>query len=268
MANPKTLSNNTAGVLFTDRRKFYINPQSVAELQPDVTPFLTFLIAKGARGTNDPDFKMFEHRNKWLDQHFSVNDGTPSAWGSSGAPGGTVTVAVDTITGVSLDDGLIGKTVEILDSAETTYKGVARVDAIDAGANTVTLRAIGNAEASDFAMSALADNDIMYVQGTAYGEGTTAPESSHDDLDVVYNSCQIFKTSVEVTGTLKEAALRGYSNELARLRRERAKEHKIQIERSLLYGTRQGTGHSGTANDKFATTISDPNGNTVIEYGY
>jgi len=79
-------------------------------------------------------------------------------------------------------------------------------------------------------------NSYYVVVGTAFGEGTKAATAWADEIAVVYNQCQIFKTACEVTGTLLEAALRGESDELARLRLQKSQEHKIQKERAFLFG--------------------------------
>ena len=84
------------------------------------------------------------------------------------------------------------------------------------------------------------DGDECIVIGNAHGEGSSAPEAWADELDVVYNSCQIFKTPLQVTGTLEAAVLRGESSELARLRRMKAQEHKMQKEKAFLFGQRVG----------------------------
>ena len=64
----KNLSGS--GVLFTDRRDFYISPQVVKELWTDVTPFTTIVANQEQRTPTDPLFKMFEHRNPWQNQEF------------------------------------------------------------------------------------------------------------------------------------------------------------------------------------------------------
>ena len=52
-----------------------------------------------------------------------------------------------------------------------------------------------------------ANGDYLVVVGNAYGEGTSAGTAWSDELAVVYNQCQIFKTPLEITGTLLEASL-------------------------------------------------------------
>ena len=71
MATSKNLSaGGASGVLYTDRRDFYIDPQVTKELWTDVSPFTTVISNKETRQTNDPVFKMFEHRNPWVKQLF------------------------------------------------------------------------------------------------------------------------------------------------------------------------------------------------------
>jgi hypothetical protein len=211
-----------------------------------------------------------EHRSGFHNQKFVVNDSSISAWSASGAPGGTATVdAADGIVGLSssVDSSYLNLTVEIWDTTLSTYKGLALITAVSSGA--ITFKSLGNPRATDNIALALADNDVCLVIGNAFGEGTEAPDAFADELQVVYNSTQIFKTAVEITGTLYEAALRGYSNELARLRGEKSKEHKMQMNQTLLKGARaNGIGSTdlagdNTSTDSFATHVTDANGKTV-----
>ena len=48
-----------SGVLYTDRRDFYISPQVVKELWTDVAPFTTVVASRETRTPTDPLFKMF-----------------------------------------------------------------------------------------------------------------------------------------------------------------------------------------------------------------
>ena len=99
----------------------------------------------------------------------------------------------------------------------------------------------------------LANNDVCSVIGNAQGEGQTSPEAWADELEMVWNSTQIFKTPLEITGTLLQASLRGESSELARLRNIKNQEHKMQKEKAFLFGTRLG----GTNLDQGADTFAD-----------
>lgn len=261
----KTLA--ASGVLYTDRRNFYIDPSYYAKLYPMVAPFATIMWAKGVQTTPDADFKCFEHRASWRYQYFLVNAGSPSAWSASGVPGATVAVAMDGAVGVSIDSSLLQAEVEIWDSTETTLKGYAFVSAVSG--STVTLKALGHPEVSNQAMTALADNDKIFVIGTAFGEGTEAPDATSDELEVVWNSTQEQKTSVEITKALQNAVLRGRSDELSRLREDRGNEHKIKKARTYYWGMRTGgiggTAHGagGGADSTFIGHTTDAAGNTV-----
>jgi hypothetical protein len=251
----KSLANATSGILWTDRRDFYISPNVTKELWTDAAPFLTIMANRGIEQVGDPDYKMFEHRAGWVDQRFLIN-ASPDSWTASGDPGGTLTadnsVVVDGLVGLggaaAGDASLVGLEVEIWDTTLATYKGVAVVTAFSSG---VKLKALGNPRAATNRMVTLADNDVLIVIGSSFGEGSVSPDAFSDDLSVVYNSCQIYRTPVEITGTLyANTKLRGYSNELARLRKDKNFEHKLQKEKSLLYGVRiGGTGSIDLASD-------------------
>ena len=110
MATGKNLSGS--GVLYTDRRDFYISPQVVKELWTDVTPFTTVVANQEQRTPPDPLFKMFEHRNPWQNQRFvSATDVANLAAGDSESGA----MDVDGIVGIasSCDDSWIGLVCEV-----------------------------------------------------------------------------------------------------------------------------------------------------------
>jgi hypothetical protein len=221
---------SASGVLFTDRRNFYIDPQVTKELWTDVTPFTTVIANKETRNVPDPVFKMFEHKQPWVKQsfHAASSEGGSTAEGTEGD-----NFDVDNIVGLPTPDASwLGLEVEVWDSTETTKKGVAIVTTVT-DSDTIQVTGVGNA-------LDVVNNDVFHVIGNAHGEGGYSPEAWADELKVVYNSCQIFKNPLEITGTLLEAALRGESSELARLRMQKSQEHKIQKERAFLFGKRIG----------------------------
>ena len=248
----KILGNS--GVLYTDRRDFYISPQVVKELWTDVSPFTTVLSNRETRsGLADPQYKMFEHRNPWQKQQFVCNENMVSL-----AAGDTASDPMDikTISGLvdPADSSYIGYQCEVWDTTLATKRGVVLITAVDAG-GAVSFKNMGDAAVD------IDSNDVLIVVGNAHGEGTEAPEAWADEISVVYNQAQIFKTPVEVTGTLYAAALRGESNELARLRTQKSQEHKVQKERAFLFGRSpiNLTG-TGTFND---SSLTDANGKIV-----
>jgi hypothetical protein len=260
MATEKQLFNGGASsVLYTDRRNFYIDPQTVHQLWTDVAPFTTMISSMGSRSTNDPVFKMFEHRNPWVKQEFTI--GTDVA--SLGA-GDTESAAI-TPSGIvglpAVDDSWIGLVCEVWNADKTTSKGNILITSRSSA--TVDFKNLNDAAID------VTNTDIAIVVGNAHGEGTEAPEAWADELQVVWNSTQIFKTPLQITGTLLQAALRGESSELERLRLQKNQEHKIQKEKAFLFGTRVGGTNlgdnmKGTSDDTFGDTgRTTPAGNLV-----
>lgn len=258
------------GKLYDVRREFFITPQVTRELFTDVSPFVTFVSSRGITQTPDPDFKMFEHRSGWINQKCTVTISGGVGWEEGGGVPGAlcVGIVVETVSGLpsKVDNSWLGLVVEIYDADNETYKGVARIYAVVAGdvgsTGKITLQALGNPQDDENACGDLVTGDNLQVIGTAFGEGTEAPDGWSDELEVVYNSTQIFKTAVEVTGTLYEAALRGYSDELARLRIDKNREHKIQKERAFLLGVRAG-GIGMAESDSHAYHETDAEGHMV-----
>ena len=245
-----------SGVLYTDRRDFYISPQVTKELWTDVAPFTTLISNREIRDVKDPLFKMFEHRNPWVKQEFAINKGTPGTVPNSDV--GLGSLPIDGIVGLasSADSSYIGLVVDVWNAAGSTSKGQAVITAV-ASNGELTLKSLGGT-------IGLADNDVCKVIGNARGEGSSAPEAWSDELEVVWNSCQIFKTPLQVTGTLEAAVLRGEASELARLRRMKAQEHKMQKEKAFLFGKRLGGTNLSGSSDTFADSgRTDADGNLI-----
>lgn len=80
------------------------------------------------------------------------------------------------------------------------------------------------------------DQDPARVVTNAIPEGHGTPTAWSDELVHVWGSTQIMKTPMSLTGSLANAKLRGYNNERARIRDEKAKEHKLKLERMYLMG--------------------------------
>ena len=235
-------NGGTAGVLFTDRRDFYVSPQVVKELWTDVAPFTTVISNRETRKVPDPIFKMFEHRNPWVKQKFTAGSGSATSIADNDTG-----VAVDTITAItglssSVDDSWLGLVCECWNAAEDAKLGVVVVK-VATDASAVTVVSVSGAFSPT-------TTSVYHVIGNAQGEGMTSPEAWSDELQVVYNSSQIFKTPLQITGTLLAASLRGESSELARLRAQKNQEHKMQKEKSFLFGSRVGgTDLGGSAYD-------------------
>ncbi len=237
-----------SGVLYTDRRNFYVDPQVTKELWTDVAPFTTLISNIEQRDVPDPTFKMFEHRNPWVKQEFQSATNVAER---SAADAESDNMDITGIKGLaaSADSSYVGLVCEVWDSTKSTKRGNAIISSV-VDANTIKFKVMGDAAID------VASGDFFIVVGNAHGEGSSAPDAWSDELGVVWNSTQIFKTPLQVTGTLEAAVLRGESSELARLRRMKAQEHKMQKEKAFLFGKRVGgTGldiYDGSTSDSFA----------------
>jgi hypothetical protein len=257
-SNAKTLGSS--GVLYDDRRDFYMRPNVVKELWTDVTPFTTVVSNQQTiTGLADPQFKMFEHRNPWQKQYVQTSSSSAVAANNSTV---TCNLTASSIVGLEGEGtntsynshiGLMFEVWPALTPASSTNakKGVGVVTGISS--NAWVVKNAGDASWTP------ASGDYFVIVGNAFGEGTESGTAWSDELSVVYNQCQIFKTPLEITGTLLQSALRGESSELARLRDQKSQEHKIQKERAFLFG-RSPINISAGFDDN---SLSDGNGNTL-----
>jgi hypothetical protein len=270
MANTLQKSLGATGVLYDERRDFYISPNVTKELWTDVAPFTTTLANIETRSDlKDPIFKMFEHRNPWQKQEFTLTAAVTVPDNDTGIAHGA---AIAAYSGLGApDDAWLGLAVEVWDSTKTTRRGVAIITAMVNG-DEPTLKLLSGAAFTTVI------GDIAVVIGNAQGEGMESPEPWADELSIVWNSTQIFKTPLQITGTLEAAVLRGESSELSRLRSQKSQEHKIQKERSFLLGQRiGGTGladaRDGASNESFddsgrtSHTINGTSGKVRSTYG-
>ena len=240
MSAKSLFADNGIGTLFLERRQFYIEPQRVAELYTDIAPFTTLVGQLNVKYVDDPLFKMFEHRPTFLKQECAVN-GTTGTIPNNDI--GLADVVVDGIVNLSSvpDASWEGLEMEVWNEARTIKKGVVFVNEVAGG--KLTLKLLWAKGASTFEID---DNDALIVIGNVRGEGSFAGEAWADELQIVHNSTQFFSVPVEVTGKLYKAALRGYSNELARLRDEKARQFKMQREKAFILGASViGTGMDG-----------------------
>ena len=196
--------------------------------------------------TDDSLFRYLEDRSKisYTSREFFID----------GAVG---TVAAGTDYNVTVDDGASSPAsvdflvkgmvlaVRTVGDSDTAGYGnaILRVESapVDNGADTsFTAKCISVSGVSG--SNSIADNDRCQIIGSAYAEGTGAPDVFSEGIDDGFGYTQIFKTAAEVTNTAYATQLRGYSNEFERVLAMKMREHKIDIERAMLFGQRARTG--------------------------
>jgi len=266
-----TGSGGTSGVLYTDRRDFYLRPEYVAELYPSVTPFTTMLSKLPSVKSKDPEFKLFEHESEFISMEFYVGEAID--WDSGGSYNRTyANLSIELTAGGSNAVNFVkkGDIIEIrAKSAGNRNSGLGTSTYIRE--NEIVARAIVTNVDSTTQIDIkcldrdgslcydVVDQDPVRVISHADPEGSKAPDTWSDELTVVWGSTQIEKTALYISKTLADAALRGYSNELAFLRAEKGKEHKWKLEGMYLMGQMSQYGASYTSRSDAPSHITNPN---------
>ncbi len=223
-----------------DNRRLYDFSDRVAELQPEESPFFVYLSKVAKVPTSDPVFRFLENRSKvdWTNREIYAD----SALGSLAA-GVSGQIDFDDGAGDQID-WLIPGMVVAVDVVDGKSHAVFRIDSVSVGTTEtrcdVTCMSVGNSSESGY--NAVADGDRAQVIGSAYAEGSGAPDVWSKALEDDYGYTQIFKTAAEMTNTSIATNYRGYANEWQRLWNLKLREHKVDIERAMLFGQRGRSG--------------------------
>ena len=246
----------TGSGAFGDLRRKHDFGDRVAELAPVESPFFVYLNKVAKRPTTDPVFRFLENRSKidWTSRNFvmanspgAVTAGSNYSFTVADAATPTASIdwlikgmvfAVETTDGSAVDgaDDSVNQVLVRIETApvdagtSTTFTG----KVIAVGAST---SAVGSGGAGSAART-VSDNAACQVIGTAFGEGTGSPDVWSSELEDDYGYTQIFKTAAEMTNTAIATNYRGYANEWARIWALKLREHKVDIERAMLFGQR------------------------------
>ena len=232
----------TPGVSATDfhSRRLFDFSDRIAELAPEESPFFVYLSKVGKVPTSDSQFRFLEDRTKIsiTDRAFLAKDGFTAA-----AVGSTASADFDTSGGASVDwlvPGMVISCGTVDTSTAQPEWCIVRVESVvDSGAySTATVRTTAKASAAALTVP---DNAKCTVIGTAFEEGTGAPDVWSQKLENDYGYTQIFKTACEMSNTARATVYRGYADEWQRIWNLKLREHKIDIERAMLFGMRAST---------------------------
>ena len=220
-------------------RRLYNFSDRVADLAPDESPFFVYLSKVAKVPTDDPQFRFLEDRNKIAitDRAFLIQAAVTLS-----AAGSLTTVTFDTAGGASVDWLVKGMVIAIGEDDDSTNQpahNIVRVESLsDSGAyTTASVRTISKAGAAS-AELAVDDNTKCRVIGTSFEEGSGSPDVWSRELDNDYGYTQIFKTACELTNTARATRYRGYADEWQRIWNLKLREHKVDIERAMLFGQR------------------------------
>ena len=244
-----TAAATSAGVgQAPDRRRLYDFSDRVAELAPEESPFFVYLSQVAKNPTDDSVFRFLENRSKidWTSRNFklaaAVNGGSAVSAGSNYS----FTIDADSASVDWLIKGMVFA-VNTTTGAETSgyAQTLVRVESSvtdDGSTSSFTGKIIDVSNSNVTGYNVLADNDNCQVVGTAFAEGSASPDVWSGEIEDDYGYTQIFKTACELSNTAIATRYRGYANEFERIWATKLREHKVDIERAMLFGQKARTG--------------------------
>ena len=236
MATTAGNSHASAHGATPDSRRMYDFSDRVAELAPEESPFFVYLSKIAKVPTSDPVFRFLENRSKidWTSRTLYTDSAL-----SSLAAGVSGVLNFDDGSGANVD-WLVAGMVVAVEVVDGKSHAIFRLDSVSVNATEtvcdVTCLSVGNSSESGY--DAVAANDLVQVIGTAFAEGSGSPDVWSKSLEDDFGYTQIFKTAAEMTNTSIATNYRGYANEWQRIWNLKLREHKVDIERAMLFGQR------------------------------
>ena len=219
-------------------RRLYDFSDRVADLSPEESPFFVYLSKVGKVPTSDSQFRFLEDRTK-----IQIADRSFLAKGAQTlvAEGSDMSFVFDTTGGAAVKMLVPGMVVAISLNASgagtTPSFGNVRINSVDHTTDTTqstcNVTAISTVGGSSMAIT---DNAQCTVIGTSFVEGSGAPDVWSEELDNGFGYTQIFKTACEMSNTARATVYRGYADEWQRIWNLKLREHKVDIERAMLFG--------------------------------
>ena len=224
-------------------RRLFDFSDRIAELAPDESPFFVYLSKVGKVPTSDSQFRYLEDRTKVAiaDRSFLSKGGATLV-----AEGSNMNLVFDTVGGASVSWLIPGMTVAVslnaAASGTTPSFGNVRINTVDnttTGQTTCGVTSISTVAGSSMT---IADNAQCTVIGTSFEEGSGSPDVWSQELENGFGFTQIFKTACEMSNTARATVYRGYADEWQRIWNLKLREHKVDIERAMLFGQQASRG--------------------------
>jgi len=240
-----------------ERRIWDSSPaDKIVELSSAKAPFFTMSSRVGTEPTDDVDFRWLETYQGFINQPtFYVKTVTGLVNGSNIASSDRVALmtfcsaddAGDEITVPRLEVNSVFQTRNVtnLTASNQTLWLVQSITGTDYSVYCITYDSAGNyltnhapTVSNDVEGGVAGDPNIII--GNAFGEYSSIPDAHVEKTDMRWGSCQIFKTTCKISNTALKTTYMG-GDEWTRIKEDGLTEHKVLIERSLLFGERYGT---------------------------
>jgi len=223
-----------------DTRRLYDFSDRVAELSPEESPFFVYLSKMSKVPTDDSVFRFLEDRSRidWTSRNFNIQTTTASD------------VTVGSKHDLNVDDGssspikwLVKGMVFALEADQTAQSHIIfRVETVSHGSTNTSIEAkcvaLSNSANDGTNYNDVEDNDECQVIGTSFQEGSGSPDVWSSEVEDDFGYTQIFKTAAELTNTARATNYRGYADEWQRVWAMKLREHKVDIERAMLFSHR------------------------------
>ena len=254
-----TPGSQTALTLNNQSRRLFDFSDRIAELAPEESPFFVYLSKVAKVPTSDSQFRFLEDRTKihMTDRSFLLNGET-----SLVGEGSSQELSFDTSGGASVDFLLPGMVVAIgnVDGNSVPTTANVRINSVsDVGSTTTcNVTVIQHAGSTE-----VADDSKCTVIGTSFEQGSGSPDVFSQELDHDTGFTQIFKTACELTNTARATIYRGYADEFQRIWNLKLREHKVDIERAMLFGQKGTSGGIQYTDGIVGSTIRNGYANVV-----
>lgn len=214
------LFNMRATTSWSDPAYRPLNYREMAfKLWPTSPTPLTYLMSKlPSRTVDDPEYNIFEWRlpvQLFTPTIVSGNSADPEIF--------TITVATDNAYGVKVGD--------LLEIESTNYQY--RVTTASTNGTTFAMT-----EWAGTNFTPVAGTHLLRWVGSTYAEGSQAPESVMRTPSMVTNYTQIFKDSVEITGTADATRTRPFKP-WAQAKGEALERHMLKLEYATMRGLKK-----------------------------
>ena len=217
-------ASNDSPVLTSDidyQRRDIDVASNISELMPDLTPFLTILMKAKKKTTRSTEFIWYEDE--------------PEDWWAS------ITASyTDSATTISVDKPSIFSPKDLVKNTATGE--IMYVKDVDVSGDTIDVQRADGYDSdwstgTQAAASSGSDDNLLKL-GNAMEENSLAPESRAKQPNKEWNLIQTFRTPFEGSFDALKEAKKTNEDPRTRSRRKKARQHRLEIERQLMFGER------------------------------